>query len=375
MAVEATNALERQTLGMFDSWFTWLRGAGVPGYLGETSTPNSQKPMPADEVSKWLELLEKVYQKLDEAGPTIPAVTAHCASHTTAGGEGLKVYGPGPGDTMGQRNLAVAFEQAAVVEAHPPTADSIRGMNVNAGAIKQSGFSAASPGTYGTHYVYPDKADFAYLRSHGHDLARIPFRWERVQKLIATDPTANPPLKATELAHLKASFDAAAEVGMKVIPSVQNYAAYIFSTSIFGTQNLGRLGTTKLPTSAYGAFMRRFAQAFADHPAVVGYDIMNEPDEMPGGAAAWEAASQIALDKIREVDPDTFVWVSGYHDKYAEGTAQEKPQGIYSFVAHHPQPWISAQNFGYTTHAYYGPGAGYFQTYDQAIAYWQARGY
>jgi hypothetical protein len=34
--------------------------------------------------------------------------------------------------------------------------------------------------------------DFAYLRGRGHNLTRIPFRWERVQ------PKLNSPLKSAE---------------------------------------------------------------------------------------------------------------------------------------------------------------------------------
>jgi hypothetical protein len=166
LPAEVTNALEHQTYDMFQEWFSWLRNAGVPGYLGETSVPNSQKEgWPPEEVNKWLTLLDKVYLLIDHNDTLITMVTAHVASHTTTGTNGLKVYGPDRDDvSLDQRNFAVAFEQAAVVEAHPPTATSMRGMNVSAGTFTQSGFSAASPGTYGSDYVYPDRADFEYLR-------------------------------------------------------------------------------------------------------------------------------------------------------------------------------------------------------------------
>src|SRR5918997_1194435 len=98
----------------------------------------------------------------------------------------------------------------------------MRGMNASAGAFTQKGFSAASPGTYGGDYVYPDRADFADLRSRGLDLTRIPFRWERVQ------PQLSSALNSVELDRLRRCFDDAAAVGIKIIPSLQNYGAYFF---------------------------------------------------------------------------------------------------------------------------------------------------
>jgi hypothetical protein len=45
-------------------------------------------------------------------------------------------------------------------------------------------------------------------------------------------------------------------------------------------------------------------------------------------------------------------------------------------VANHPRAWISgADNVGYVSHAYYGPGPSYRMTYDEAVAYWKNRGY
>src|SRR5215211_7022756 len=84
-----TNALEHQTYDMFQGWFSWLRSAGVEGYLGEQSVPNSQKPLAASEVDKWLTLFDKVYQTLDANTDVIPAVTAHVASIYAGGGNGL----------------------------------------------------------------------------------------------------------------------------------------------------------------------------------------------------------------------------------------------------------------------------------------------
>jgi endoglucanase len=159
---------------------------------------------------------------------------------------------------------------------------------------------------------------------------------------------------------------------MNVIPSVQNYGAYVFSTSIFGTENLGKIGSSKLPISAYAAFMKQLAAAFAGHPAVVGLDIMNEPRQLSGSppARTWEQASQAAVEAIRQVSTTLKLWIAGYHTPPSGSYP-----GLYCFIGNHPEPWIVAENFGYTTHCYYGPGSGYPNSYDEAVALWEFKGY
>jgi hypothetical protein len=358
-----TNALEHQTYDMFTEWFSWLRRAGTKGYLGEHSVPNTQKPLAAEQVQKWLVHFDKVYRILDSNTDVMPAVTAHVASIYAGDVNGFQIYGPDRTDVpIRDRNFARAFAQAAVVESHPPVPGARRGVNTSSGAVTQFGFSRSLPGTYGRHYVYPDRADFAYLRGRGLNLARIPFRWERVQ------PRLNYPLKSAELARLKGCFDAAAAEGMKVIPNVHNYGYYALTAFNYQT-----IGSASVPISAFKDLWVRLAEAWKDHPAVVGYDIMNEPKDLPGmdPAKTWEHASQAAVDAIAQVDTSTRIWVSGYHTRAAGSY-----DGLYSFIANHPDPWIeSAATFGYTTHCYYGPGAGYLNTYDEAVALWESKGY
>src|SRR5215212_6280615 len=106
MPAYITNALEHQTYDMYTEWFAWLRDAGVPGYLGEHSVPNSQKPLAASEVDKWLSLFDKVYRILDANADVVPAVTAHVASIYAGGGYGLQIYGPDRTDVpIRYRNL------------------------------------------------------------------------------------------------------------------------------------------------------------------------------------------------------------------------------------------------------------------------------
>jgi aryl-phospho-beta-D-glucosidase BglC (GH1 family) len=361
MPAYITNALEHQTYDMFQEWFSWLRRAGAKGYLGEHNVPNTQKPLAPSEVQKWLTHFDKVYRLLDSNVDVIPAVTAHVASIYAGDPHGLQIYGPDRTDVpIRDRNFARAFAQAAVVEAHLPVPGSRRGVNTSSGAVTQFGFSAASPGTYGRHYVYPDRADFEYLRSRSLNLTRIPFRWERVQ------PHLKSPLNSEELARLKSCFDDASAVGMRVIPNIHNvHGSYFFSAS-----DEQPIGSSPVPISAFKDLWARLAAAWKDHPAVAGYDIMNEPVSLPGGVPTWEKASQAAVDGIRARDADTRIWVCGYnkHPVVPHGN-------LFCFVANHPKPWITGRRVGYTCHVYYGPGPRYENTYDEVVAYWQSQGY
>ena len=136
MPAYITNALEHQTYDMFQEWFSWLRRAGVPGYLGEHGVPNSQKPLAGSEVNKWLTLFDKAYRILDANVDVVPAVTAHVASIYAGGGNGFNIYGPDRTDVpIRDRNFARAYEQATVVESHPPILSALRRMNTSSGAV------------------------------------------------------------------------------------------------------------------------------------------------------------------------------------------------------------------------------------------------
>jgi len=186
----------------------------------------------------------------------------------------------------------------------------------------------------------------------------VTFRWERVQ------PQLNSPLKSVELDRLRKCFDDAAAVGMAVIPNVHNYGYYAFTASDYQT-----IGSTSVPVSAFRDLWVRLARAWKDHPAVVGYDIMIEPYNLPGGVPTWERASQAAVNGIRSRDATTRIWVHGYNKRPGYYN------NLFCFVANHPRAWITGTRVGYTCGVYYGPGAGYKMTYDEAVAYWKSQGY
>jgi hypothetical protein len=109
------------------------------------------------------------------------------------------------------------------------------------------------------------------------------------------------------------------------------------------------LGDGDLPTSDVADFWLKMSSAFHGAPGVVGYDLMNEPHDLPGkgargGAATWETASQQAVSALRQSGDDTTVLVEGY------GYAQAATWSVM-----HPRPWITdpANATRYEAHQYF----------------------
>jgi endoglucanase len=172
----------------------------------------------------------------------------------------------------------------------------MNGVNLS-GPESTGGSSTPFPGTYGSQWIYPTEADFNYYQSKGLKLLRLPFRWERIQSSLTG------PLVQAELDRMKTAAARAAARDMKLVLDMHNYARYRTSS---GTLRFGDAG---LPDSAFADVWRKLADEFKGHPGIYGYDIMNEPNGLPGGA--WISAAQAAIHAIREVDLGTYIIVEG----------------------------------------------------------------
>lgn len=165
--------------------------------------------------------------------------------------------------------------------------------------INMSGANFAphiTPGKVGTNYFYPEKKYFKYYADKNIRLIRFPFIWERLQHDLYKG------VNFDQMRLLKRTLDYAAEHDQKVILDMHNYARY-----------KGKLiGSPEVPYEAYANVWRKLAKAFKDHPALLGYDIMNEPHSTNG---LWPAAAQAAVDAIREVDMNSLIFVEG--DRWA----------------------------------------------------------
>lgn len=167
------------------------------------------------------------------------------------------------------------------------------GVNL-AGAEFSAGNSASAslPGRYQIHYIYPGEADFKRYADMGMKLVRLPFRWERIQ------PKLNTELNAAELGRLMTTLDHARKHDVQVILDMHNYYRYF-----------GKLIASKdVPISTFADSWRRITRKVANHPAVYGYGLMNEPHSTNG---KWPEAALAASKAIREIDRTRWIYVAG----------------------------------------------------------------
>lgn len=174
-------------------------------------------------------------------------------------------------------------------------------------------------------YVLPGEADLRYFAGKGMTTIRLPMRWERLQ------PVAYGGLDEAKLAELDTFLALADSLGVKVIADLHNY----------GRREWNTLGTTALPVSALASFWQQFAKRYAGRFA--GYDIMNEPHDMPS-PYVWPQAAQSAVWGIRKYDTRTRIYVEG--DGWASATqwrAVNEGLSVYDPSA----------NLVYSAHAYF----------------------
>ncbi len=148
------------------------------------------------------------------------------------------------------------------------------------------------PGSYGSHYIYPNAAEIDYYVDKGMNLFRIPFRWERLQRTLSA------PLDATELARLDAVVAFATASGAHVILDPHNYARY--------QGNL--VGSPSVPYSAFADFWSRLAAKYKNNPRVM-FGLMNEPHSMP--TEQWVVAANAAIAAIRAAGAGNLILVPG----------------------------------------------------------------
>jgi endoglucanase len=224
------------------------------------------------------------------------------------------------------------------------------GVNLSAGEYTPSSL----PGVQGRDYVYPYSGvttslypggyqGAAYFAGKGLRLLRVPVRWERLQ------PVAFGPLSAGDVAGVRRVLDDAASRGQQVILELHNFGGY------YGT---------KLTVSQAGQFAdawEKIAGAFAGHPGLYGYELMNEPGDLPGGSATWKVLAQAGVDGVRRSDRGAWVLVPGYHwqkahtwREYNEELLVVDPVGKVLYAAHSYFDWDAT---GFHRYSYDAGGA------------------
>lgn len=217
------------------------------------------------------------------------------------------------------------------------------------------GINVAGAEFSASNVLWENPASFPFLYARGHRLIRLPFLWEPLQ------PTLAQPLNAAILAGLHATVSAAGAAGLKVILDVHNYARY----------NGVAYGASGSFTSAqFADLWTRLSTEFAADPAVIGYGLMNEPHDLPGGATAWQAVQQAAVTAIRGNDDPTCILIGGYSYAALGGWSSTSRSQV--------TPWITdpINNIRYEAHHYWDSNGGtYTTTYAQEQANASAAGW
>lgn len=157
--------------------------------------------------------------------------------------------------------------------------------------------TGANPGTFGTHYIYPDPAfSSGYSAdpfiSKGMTTFRLPFRWERLQR------TRRAAFDAAELSRLRTTVSRLTGKGAFVLLDPHNYARY-------GT---ALIGSSAVPDADFADFWSRLATEFKGNPSVL-FGLMNEPYDLP--TEQWVSSANAALAAIRATGATNLVLVPG----------------------------------------------------------------
>ena len=200
--------------------------------------------------------------------------------------------------------------------------------------------------------------DLDYYHARGMNLFRVPLDWETLQ------PTLSGPLTPWMLGCTSYVLTQAQARGLKVILDLHNYGRYAVNNNAGANWTDADkiiIGQPGVPRAALADVWTKLATAFNAHPALYGYDVMNEPHDM-NDDTLWPDLAQRATDAIRAVDVVTPVIVAGDNWSYAatwRTTANE------NLAVTDPSSKLI-----YEAHAYfdaYGSGQ-YNQTYDANAA-------
>jgi endoglucanase len=148
------------------------------------------------------------------------------------------------------------------------------------------------PGKDGTNYFFANEDVFKNWSVRGIRFVRFPITWERLQ------PGLGYSLDLTYAALISRSLDYAQKYHIRVILDLHNYTRYQGKV----------LGSGSVPYYRFHDVWTRIAQKWGSHPALYGYDLMNEPN---GAVAYWPTAAQYGINGVRAADNAHYIFVEG----------------------------------------------------------------
>ncbi len=235
----------------------------------------------------------------------------------------------------------------------------LRGVNVS-----QAEWGDPWSATYGTEYSYPTAPTFDYFAARGLGFIRLQVQWERLQ------PVLGGPLDPTQLGYLQQDVAYAKASGALISIVPHNFARYAPSESFVSNPCIIDNPCAGSPVNVTSADLANFwvaiSNVFKDEPAVVAYDLMNEPHDMGtdtnGNPVNWGQIAQTALTAIRNNGDNKLIMIPG--DGYSNATYWSMYNGATPFISD------PANKYYYEAHEYFDSdfSGTYAETYDVELA-------
>ena len=201
---------------------------------------------------------------------------------------------------------------------------------------------------------WPKAASIQFLASKGIKFFRVPFGWEDVQGSLNGD------LVSGQVSGLKSMLDTCQQNGCVVVLDCHNYGIH---------------NGTRCTGATLSDLWVKLVKAVGSHPALLGIDIMNEPNsENMGwsesqGFTEWGKIAQAVVSAVRGAGYDKRVYVETYQWSGIDQFARNFPNG----------PWISdpKNNTYYQAHHYFDTNgsSNYDEEYSAGLNKAQSAGY
>lgn len=222
-----------------------------------------------------------------------------------------------------------------------------------------SRFSHPYPGELGTNYFKPRPEDFQAVSDAGLNCVRLPFEWARlVPNWQIGDPSPQS-LNQEYLDLLDQMAGLAAQTDLRLILDMHSFFKY--------WSGMGQEQCVDDPADAdrnqYLALLadtwRLLAAHFGDDPAILGYDIMNEPARLDPAvmercrSCKWDEAAQSVIEAIRDVDSNHLVFVEGKNFSLASNWPVENGAAAFLSDRNSHGSFTQPPRLVYSPHVYF----------------------
>lgn len=152
----------------------------------------------------------------------------------------------------------------------------------------------------GTNFFMPEAvtAEFPFLAARISGPIRLPISWEAAQ------PTIGGALDTSYLTALTNGLNALQAAGLTAVIDLHNYMERFVS----GTKRSVDNADGVLTRAHLVDFWQRLVTALKAHPAIAGWDLMNEPQ---GGHGPLGVIMQAVVNAVAAIDPDHKIYIEG----------------------------------------------------------------